>query len=464
MKKLFFLFFLYDRICPSFRHLIFPKVIHHDSSIVKALMKRSKWVLILSLAVLYSGARWWFHSVPPPEETTVEPQTVPEGTTPAPPAPPSALPALENKHLVREHTFKVGDSLFAVLGVLGVPNEEIYDIFQSAKKIYDLRRIIPGQKIKIFLQETPKKVGALLYEISPMRSLRMERSEDGFHAVEEKAVVEQAIESRGGEISDTLFESARRSGVQAEVILDLADIFAWDLDFSTEIQPGDHFRVVYEVFKHQGETFKTGRILAAEMGNQGTIYRAYHFAQAGEKGAYYDAEGHSLKKAFLKSPLRYRYISSGFSTRRLHPILKVSRPHLGIDYAAQYGTPVMVASGGTVTFVGWQGGHGRTVIVRHRNGYSTLYGHLSAYGEGIRVGKKVDQSDIIGRVGSTGLSTGPHLHYTLMKNGKAIDPKNADVVRGDPLSKEWTVSFTEQVQRMDGYLKSSQSTEKNSRM
>ena len=425
-------------------------------------MKRSKWVLILSLAVLCFGGLWWLQSAPLPEESAVVAQAVPEAAPPAQPSP--AVPAVENKHLVREHTFKVGDSLFSVLGVLGVPNEEMIDIFQSAKKIYDLRKIIPGQKIKIFLQETPKKVGALLYEISPMRSLKMERSESGFHAVEEKTVVDQGIESRGGEISDTLFESARRAGVQAEVILDLADIFAWDLDFSTEIQPGDRFRVVYEVFKHQGEIFKTGRILAAEMSNQGRVYRAYHFAQGEEKGAYYDAEGHSLKKAFLKSPLRYRYICSGFSAQRVHPILKVSRPHLGSDYAAQYGTPVMAASGGTVTFVGWQGGHGKTVIVRHRNGYSTLYGHLSAYGEGIRVGKKVDQSDIVGRVGSTGLSTGPHLHYTLLKNGKAIDPKNADVVRGDPLSREWTVSFTEQVQRMNGYLKPSPSPEKNDRM
>ncbi|HZR46621.1 MAG TPA: peptidoglycan DD-metalloendopeptidase family protein [Candidatus Manganitrophaceae bacterium] len=428
-------------------------------------MKNVKWVLILSVVALYFGGRWWFDSPSPAEETVPQNNGAPavEAVSSLPPSP-SIVPAVENKQRVKEHTFKVGDSLFAVLGVLGVPNEEIYDIFQSAKKIYDLRKIIPGQKIKIFLQETPKKVGALLYEISPMRSLRMERSEDGFHAVEEKAVVDQAIESRGGEISDTLFDSARRAGVQAEVILDLADIFAWDLDFSTEIQPGDHFRVVYEVFKHQGEIFKTGRILAAEMINQGRIYKAYHFAQAGEKGAYYDGEGHSLKKAFLKSPLRYRYISSGFSASRLHPILKVSRPHLGIDYAAQYGTPVMAASGGTVTFVGWQGGHGKTVIVRHRNGYSTLYGHLSAYGDGIRVGKKIDQSDIVGRVGSTGLSTGPHLHYTLMKNGKAIDPKNADVVRGDPLSKDSIASFAEQVQRMDAYFASPERPEKNSRM
>jgi murein DD-endopeptidase MepM/ murein hydrolase activator NlpD len=432
---------------------------------LRRLVKHIKFVLILVLVTaLYAGGRWWFHSVPAAEETPALPHNnVALKIEDAPVSTPSLDPPLENKQLIKEHTFKVGDSLFAVLGVLGVPQEEIFDIFKSAKKIYDLRKIIPGQKIKVFLQQAPKRVGALLYEIDPLRSLKMERSESGFHAIEEKAVLQQEIESRGGDIPDTLFDSARRSGVPAEVILDLADIFAWDLDFSTEIQPGDHFRVVYEVFKHEGEVLRTGRILAAEMVNQGRAYHAYHFAQSGEKGNYYDAEGHSLKKAFLKSPLRYRYISSGFSTRRLHPILKVNRPHLGIDYAAQHGTPVMVASGGVVTFVGWQGGHGKTVIVRHRNGYSTLYGHLSAYGAGIKKGKKVEQGEIVGRVGSTGLSTGPHLHYTLMKNGKSIDPKNADVVRGDPLSKAWESSFLEQVQRMDGYLKSAQLTEKNNR-
>jgi murein DD-endopeptidase MepM/ murein hydrolase activator NlpD len=429
-------------------------------------MKFLKVRFLLILVLLFFGGRWWLRSTPSIEETPVAPQSdSPSVTEPAPvPSTPSIAPVLENKQMTREHTFKVGDSLFAVLSVLGIPQEEIFDIFKSAQKIYDLRKIIPGQKIKVFLQEAPEKVGALFYEIDPLRSLKMERSENGFHAVEEKAVLQQEIESRGGDISDTLFESARRSGVPADVILDLADIFAWDLDFSTEIQSGDRFRVVYEVFKHQGEVFQTGRILAAEMVNEGSVYRAYYFAPPSEKGGYYDADGRSLKKAFLKSPLRYRYISSGFSTRRLHPILKVNRPHLGVDYAAQHGTPVMAASGGVVAYVGWQGGHGKTVIVRHRNGYSTLYGHLSAYGAGIQKGKKVEQGETVGRVGSTGLSTGPHLHYTLMRNGKAIDPKDADVMRGDPLSQEWLAPFSEKVQTMDGHLKSSEWIEKNKQM
>lgn len=291
-----------------------------------------------------------------------------------------------------------------------------------------------------------------MYEIDPLRSLKIERTENGFHVVEEKVVLEREVVSRWGMISDTLFESAGRSGVPSEVILELADIFAWDLDFSTDIQLKDRFWVVYEQFKKDGKVVRSGRVLAAEMINKGKAYRGYHFAPNNGKGDYYDEEGHSLRKAFLKSPLRYRYISSGFSVRRRHPILKVNRPHLGIDFVAPYGTPVRSSGGGVVSYVGWRGGHGKTVIIKHRNGYRTLYGHLSSYGKGIRAGKRVDQGDVIGRVGSTGLSTGPHLHYTLYKRGKAINPRKADVLRGAPLGKKYHPLLLEQVEKMNQYL------------
>ncbi|TAK06083.1 MAG: hypothetical protein EPO39_09685 [Candidatus Manganitrophaceae bacterium] len=413
-------------------------------------MRKVGFGLSVFFLLLYLGSHWLPEGESPPApETESAPETSQPGISPETL---SALASAEKKDLVKEHTFKSGDSLFAVLSVLGISNGEIFDIMKAAKKVYDLRKIIPGQKIKVFLEETPKAVGTLLYQIDPFRSLKVERSENGFQVVEEKTPLERDLVSHNGEISDTLYESARRSGVPPEIILDLSDIFAWDVDFSTEIQSGDHFRVVYEVFKNQDQILRTGRVLAAELINEGTAYRAYHFSEDGGRGDYYDEKGGSLKKAFLKSPLRYRHISSGFTTKRFHPILKINRPHLGIDYAAPYGTPVMAASDGTVTFVGWNGGHGKTVIVQHRNGYSTLYGHLSSYGEGIRKGKKIEQGEIVGRVGSTGLSTGPHLHYTLMRHGAPINPKNADVVRGEPLPKTWEAPFKEKVEEMNRHL------------
>ena len=410
--------------------------------------------LTLLFVLLYLGSRWLpdNNSPPVPESGPAQEESIVKTNSEISPDPSSASVPTDSKKIVKEHTFKSGDSLFGVLSVLGIPQGEIFDILKAVKKVYNLRKIIPGQKIKVFLEEAPHAVGTLLYQIDPLRSLKVERSESGFLVQEEKTPLERDLVSRNGLISDTLYESARRSGVPAEVILDLSDIFAWDVDFSTEIQSGDHFRVVYEVFKNQDQILRTGRVLAAELINGGIVYRAYYFSGEDGHGDYYDENGGSLKKAFLKSPLRYRHISSGFTTSRFHPILKVNRPHLGIDYAAPYGTPVMAASSGTVTFVGWHGGHGKAVIVQHRNGYSTLYGHLSGYGEGIRKGRKIDQGEIIGRVGSTGLSTGPHLHYTLMRYGTPINPKNADVVRGEPLPKKSEAPFKEKVEEMNRYM------------
>lgn len=424
-------------------------------------MKKLGFGLTLFLLSVYIGSQWLPESDSPTPQSdpvngaTAEETKSEESTAGASANLLSALPAVVTKEIIKEHTFKSGDSLFAVLSLLGIPDAEIFDIMKAAKKIYDLRKIIPGQKIIVFLEEAPQAVGKMLVQIDPFRSLKVERSESGFQVVEEKTPLERDLVSHNGIISDTLYESARRSGVPAEIILDLSDIFAWDVDFSTEIQKGGHFRVVYEVFKNQEQILRTGRVLAAELTNEGETYRAYYFSnEDGAGGNYYDERGGSLKKAFLKSPLRYRYISSGFTTKRYHPVLKVNRPHLGVDYAAPHGTPVMAASDGTVSFVGWNGGHGKTVIVQHRNGYSTLYGHLSSYGEGIRKGKKVEQGEIVGRVGSTGLSTGPHLHYTLMRHGKPINPKNADVMRGEPLPGAWEAPFKERVKEMNRHLDS----------
>jgi murein DD-endopeptidase MepM/ murein hydrolase activator NlpD len=418
-------------------------------------MRKVGFGLTLLFLLLYLGSHWLLESdLPPPSDpaSVNEPSNEETKSTASSDVLSTLTPAV-TKEIVKEHTFKSGDSLFAVLSLLGIPDAEIFDIMKAAKKIYDLRKIIPGQKIIVFLEEAPQAVGKLLVQIDPFRSLKVERSENGFHVVEEKTPLDRDLVSHKGVISDTLYDSARRSGVPAEVILDLSDIFAWDVDFSTEIQSGGHFRVVYEVFKNQEQILRTGRVLAAELMNEGEIYRAYYFSDGSDgKGDYYDEKGRSLKKAFLRSPLRYRYISSGFTTKRFHPVLKVNRPHLGVDFAAPRGTPVMAASDGTVHFVGWNGGHGKTVIIQHRNGYSTLYGHLSSYGEGIRKGKKVEQGEMIGRVGSTGLSTGPHLHYTLMRHGRPINPKNADVVRGEPLPKSWETSFKEKVEEMNRHL------------
>jgi len=354
--------------------------------------------------------------------------------------------------IVKEHQLKKGDTLSLVLSRLGVSDREIYDITAASKKVYNLRKIHPGQTIAVTFDAVAQQVAHFSYEIDPLNSLEIAQNEGQFFAEKKAAQLEKSIERRSGVITDTLYESAKRFGVPSEVILDLSDIFAWDIDFGNEIRVDDQFKLVYEVFKKEGEMVQTGRVLAAEMTSRGKTYHAYYFKPEGERGDYYDAEGRSLRKAFMKSPLRYRYISSGYATRRLHPVLKVNRPHLGIDFAAKRGTPVRAAGDGVVTFVGRNGGYGKSIIIKHKNGYKTLYGHLSSFARGIKKGKRVNQEDFIGRVGSTGLSTGPHLHYTLYKNGKAINPRKADVLRGSALSKKWMPVFSDLVALMDQAL------------
>jgi len=359
---------------------------------------------------------------------------------------------LEPEPFQKEYLVKKGDSLYIALAGFGIGDREIDAITRAIRPVYDLRRIRPGQTIKVNLEEGSDRIDRMVYEIDLLNRLMVERSEDAFSVVKEEVALDRELAHHSGTISDSLYESGVRAGVPIEVIMNLADIFAWDLDFGTDIHPGDQFSLIFEVYKKDGETVRTGRVLAAEMVNRGSAYRAFYFSPPEGRGDYYGENGRSLRKAFLKSPLRYRYISSGYATRRLHPILKVNRPHLGIDFAAPHGTPVRAASDGVVSFVGWKGGNGKTVIIRHPNGYKTLYGHLASFWPGIKKGKRVKQEDFIAKVGSTGLSTGPHLHYTLIKDGKAINPREADRLRGDALPKKWHPLFTEQVELMNRLL------------
>lgn len=209
------------------------------------------------------------------------------------------------------------------------------------------------------------------------------------------------------------------------MVLDFADIFGWDIDFFVDVREGDSFRVLLEDNYKDGKFIYTKRVLAAEFKNQGREYRVFYLKDNddGIEG-YYDSEGRSVRKQFLKSPLRYSRISSSFTNRRLHPILKIYRPHYGIDYAAPKGTPIEAVCDGKVTFAGWKGGYGNCITIQHNSTYLSNYGHLSNFANGIKSGVKVKQGEIIGYVGSTGLATGPHLDFRIAENGEFINPFN----------------------------------------
>ncbi|MBI5197066.1 MAG: M23 family metallopeptidase, partial [Nitrospirae bacterium] len=232
----------------------------------------------------------------------------------------------------------------------------------------------------------------------------------------------------GGVIESNLISSIGGDKEGLLLAFQVSDIFAWDIDFATDLRQGDPYKLVVEGLYQDGKFRKYGYVLSAEFLNQGETYRAYRFENDGRPD-YYDESGKSLKKAFLKAPLNFRRISSGFSNSRYHPILKVYRPHHGLDYAAPSGTPVSAVGDGTVLFSGWKGGYGKVVILRHPGGYKTYYGHLSRMGSGIREGKRVVQGDIIGYVGSTGMTTGPHLHYEVRVNDRAVNPLSLKIPR-----------------------------------
>jgi murein DD-endopeptidase MepM/ murein hydrolase activator NlpD len=218
------------------------------------------------------------------------------------------------------------------------------------------------------------------------------------------------------------------------VATQLADIFGGDIDFHRDLRKGDRFSVIYEAVNHMGRLVRTGRILAAEFINDGKTYRALWFQGADGQGGYYTADGKNIRKAFLRSPLEFSRITSGFTLSRFHPVLKEWRAHRGIDYGAPVGTRVKATGDGVVEFVGAQGGYGKMIILRHQGSYTTVYGHLSGFASGLKKGARVAQGDVIGYVGMTGLATGPHLHYEFRVNGSFQNPLTIALPSAPPLT------------------------------
>jgi len=222
------------------------------------------------------------------------------------------------------------------------------------------------------------------------------------------------------------------AGERERLAWDLADVYAWSVDFTRDIRPGDHFQVLFERLVSEDGEVRFGRVLASDLTVAGKNLTAYRFEPAGGQASYYDADGQSLKRAFLRAPLQFRRISSSFNRSRTHPILGFARRHEGTDYAADYGTPVLAAGDGVVVKAGYSGGYGNLVELRHANGISTRYGHLSAIL--VRSGARVSQGQVIGRVGATGLATGSHLHYEFRVNGVARDARRMDLGNGQPVA------------------------------
>src|SRR4030043_1020330 len=311
-------------------------------------------------------------------------------------------------------TIKKGETLFDIFKKYKLDIGELFKLREASADIHRLRELYPGQPFKIVINDN-NQINSFDYWIDDYFILNIKRIDSDFHAEKVAIKYEKRIQHIGGVIRDNLISSVGEGRENLMLALQLSDIFAWDIDFTTDLRNDDTFKIAAEGFYLDGEFKKYGDIISAEFVNNGETCRAYRFELNG-KADYYDADGKSLRKAFLKAPLSFRRISSGFSKSRFHPVLKIYRPHHGLDYAALAGTPVSTVGDGKVIFSGYKGQYGNLVIIKHPNGYKTYYGHLSKIRKGIKRRVEVEQGQVVGYVGATGLATGPHLHYEMRVN------------------------------------------------
>ncbi len=330
-----------------------------------------------------------------------------------------------------------GQTLADSLQGMGLDRATAAGIGNSAQSVYDLRRLRAGNRVAVG-RSVSGELCVVRYQIDADRMLWILSREGGFHAEIRGIPFTTEIASVGGAIGDSLFNAVTDAGQSPELALRLAEIFGWDLDFYTDPRPGDTFRVVVEKKRYQsGETAGYGRILAAEYNNEGRAYQAVLFHDPAGRPAYYAPDGKSLQKAFLRSPLKFSApITSHFSRRRYHPILKAHRPHMGIDYSAPVGTPVQAIGSGRVVFAGHRGSAGNLVHLQHSNGYQTMYLHLSRVV--VRPGQRVEQGQPIGLVGRTGLATGPHLDFRIRQHGSYRNFEHLQLPPAQPVArKDW---------------------------
>jgi murein DD-endopeptidase MepM/ murein hydrolase activator NlpD len=335
-----------------------------------------------------------------------------------------------------------GETFGGILSRVMIPHAEQQALLLAFQEHASPSRLRVGTEVTLRYLRGEPDVRAIEVVVSPDELLRIERSDFGWRSAKVETPVWVDTVFVHGEITRDLWSAVVLNPDLEDMpradrarVIDLMDrVFQWQLDFSRQIQSGDSYRLAFEREVRPDGTMRKGRILAAELVNRDRPLHAIWFDLHDDGvGGYYDLEGESLRRAFLKAPLEFRRISSRFNMNRFHPILNTRRPHIGVDYAAATGTPVMATSDGTVTIRGVQGGYGNLVEIRHSSGYVTKYAHLNGFASDVRAGTRVRQGQIIGYVGMTGLATGPHLHYELHKDGRPVDPLSVDIPSGDPI-------------------------------
>ncbi len=417
------------------------------------------FLFFLFLFLLAGGAWWLFRPVVPDSPVTPSAGTnvslpadrpVANATEEAPPIEGPPEEAAPQDSGVHSGTVSAGDTAGGILQDWLNPGE-VNEVVDMCKNVYPLARIREGQPYMVM--EDEGGFSRFEYEIDRDQKLVICRVEDkSFTAALEKIDYQVVLELVEGRIDSNLFQSMADVGEAPTLAISLAEIFAWEINFIRDLREGDSYVILVEKRFREGEFRGYGKLLAARFVNQGTIYEAFRFTPPGGIPEYYTSTGESVKRAFLKAPLAFNRISSGFSASRLHPILQEWKAHPAVDYAAPTGTPVKAVGNGQVTFAGWGKGAGNYIAIKHPNNYETMYLHLSGFARGLKAGNRVRQGEVIGFVGSTGYATGPHLDFRMKKDGRFINPIQALSPRSEPVEKKDLPVFNRRIEELRAYM------------
>ncbi len=360
------------------------------------------------------------------------------------------MPADEAHVFWHEERLQRGDTLAAMLARLGVDAAVAARLVRENGGDKPFRVLRPGMTVHAATADHGDLL-SLRFVAGQDTVLGFDRSAEGFKAVEEPASFSREVQFKFGEIQSSLFATADDINLPDSVAIQLADIFGGDIDFHRDLRKGDRFAVVYETFRHEGQMLRAGRILAAEFVNAGKSYRAVWFGSNADDGRYYTPDGKGLRKAFLRSPLEFSRVTSGFKMR-FHPLLHEWRRHNGVDYGAPTGTRVRATGDAVVESAGWMNGYGNVVMLRHSGGIRTVYAHLSRFASGIHKGVRVRQEEVIGYVGATGWATGPHLHYEFRVGNEVRNPLTMAFPSAEPVPQARMKDFVAATQPLSGQL------------
>ena len=391
--------------------------------------KRKGLYFLIILFIGFLALFLIFRQQPPKKVEPPAPRVNDLGKTSEPPPP-----------TIEKTIIMAGKNITDLLTRYGFSRAQVIEIREKVRPVYDLAKIPAGQELRLI--KVNNLYTGLEIDLDAEHYLEISLSSKPVKAEIKSYPIEKRLVLIEGTIEGSLIAAINQAGEQDILALSLAEIFGWDIDFYLDLRQGDTFRLLVEKRYKNGRFCGYGPILGAYFLNRKVLYEAFRFEDP-ERGQadYFDSKGNSLRREFLKSPLRYGRITSRFSYSRLHPIYKIYRPHYGVDYAAPIGTPVQATAAGVITFAGWNGGAGRLIKIRHNNAYETMYLHLQSFAPGLSVGTRVQSGQVIGYVGSSGESTGPHLDYRIIYHGQYVNPLGWKFKPAEPLEKKYMEIF-----------------------